>query len=107
MSNWNKAEVMELDAKNNGGNAFHNATFLANLPEGYKMPMKGCHPNDMKEWVKAVYIDLKYYDANGQPSSTPTTVSTSASRATSRANAASASDPPWWLTLVAARDESS
>ena len=79
MSNWNKAEVMELDAKNNGGNAFHNATFLANLPEGYKMPMKGCHPNDMKEWVKAVYIDLKYYDADGQPSSTPTTVSTSAS----------------------------
>ena len=60
MSNWNRAEVMELDGSTGGGNAAHNATFLARLPEGTRRPQKGCHPNDLKEFVKDVYIDLRY-----------------------------------------------
>ena len=71
MSNWTHAEVMELDASTNGGNEIHNATYLARMPPGYKRPMKGCHPNDMKDWVKATYIDLQFYDANGQPGAAP------------------------------------
>ena len=61
MSNWNKAEVMELDERNGGGNRVHNATYLANLPDTYRRPRKGCHPNDMKEFVKEAqwaHIDM-------------------------------------------------
>ena len=57
---------MELDGSTGGGNAIHNATFLAHFPAGGRRPMKGCHPNDMKEFVKEVYIDLRYHDPNGQ-----------------------------------------
>ena len=52
MSNWSRAEVMELDASQGGGNAVHNATYLATLPPTFQRPIKGCHPKDMKEVVR-------------------------------------------------------
>ena len=66
MSNWSRAEVMELDGSTGGGNAIHNATYLAKLPPTYRRPQKGCHPNDMKDFVQVTYIDLRWHDASGQ-----------------------------------------
>ena len=67
MSNWTRDEVMELHASTNGGNAIHNATYLARMPPTFRRPEKGCHPNDLKAFVQAVYIEQKFYDANGTP----------------------------------------
>ena len=76
----------------------HNATYLANLPPTYRRPRKGCHPNDMKEFVKEVYIELRFHDPNGTPSGQPAVASPGS------ANGGSPSPPKMksgysWLTI--------
>uniref|UniRef100_A0A6S9SXI1 Arf-GAP domain-containing protein n=3 Tax=Chrysotila carterae TaxID=13221 RepID=A0A6S9SXI1_CHRCT len=62
MSNWNKDEVDALRADMGGGNARNSATTFAHLPnESALWPKKGCHPNELKEFIVAAYNDRKWF----------------------------------------------
>ena len=94
MSNWNEEEVMELTEAGGGGNRMHNATYLANVPSTYRIPQPGCHPNDMKEWIKEVYHDQKFYDPNGKPRGPPGAAPQRAAAAPAPAPQRAAAPPP-------------
>ena len=65
MSHWTKEEVNSLTAFNGGGNAVNRATMLANVPPNL-LPKKGCHPNELKEFVQEAYDNKRWHDPNGQ-----------------------------------------
>ena len=52
MSNWTMAEVDILRHENGGGNANNNAKIFAKLPPDFRRPQKGCHPDDLKEFIQ-------------------------------------------------------
>jgi hypothetical protein len=65
MSNWSRAEVDELKAPN-GGNSANFSSIFARL-EAVPWPVsKGCHPNDLKEFVRTAYDELKWHDPAGK-----------------------------------------
>eukprot|EP00316_Scyphosphaera_apsteinii_P001853 CAMPEP_0119313846 /NCGR_PEP_ID=MMETSP1333-20130426/30632_1 /TAXON_ID=418940 /ORGANISM="Scyphosphaera apsteinii, Strain RCC1455" /LENGTH=289 /DNA_ID=CAMNT_0007318807 /DNA_START=106 /DNA_END=972 /DNA_ORIENTATION=+ len=62
MSNWNKDEVDALRADRGGGNLHNMATMFAKLPaDSPQWPKKGCHPNDLKEFIVSSYNERRWY----------------------------------------------
>ena len=62
MSNWNKDEVRALTGAAGGGNVANMAKYFAKLPaDSPQWPVKGCHPNDLKEFVRIAYEEKRWY----------------------------------------------
>lgn len=71
MSNWNKDEVRALTGAAGGGNVANMAKYFAKLPaDSPQWPVKGCHPNDLKEFVRIAYEEKRWY--SDVPSPGPT-----------------------------------
>ena len=64
MSNWSQDEVNTLKQSNGGGNAVARITWHGGLDEtGLQKPAESCSLAEKKQFVRAVYVDRRFFRA--------------------------------------------